>query len=213
MTLAELRRYDVGSLKPGSKAAARYPARSPADAGIPTLAELFDALKSAGLPKRLIYIEIKTDPTRPDLAPEPSSIVDAVASEIQSAVWGGHAKIIAFDWSVLRLVKERIPGLATAHLTIPPALAATVKPLADGASPWTDGVDLRHHGGSGLAAIKAHGGEEWSPHVTDVTAERLAEAADLGLRVGPWGLSSADDIRRLVGLGVFSVTVSGPTWS
>jgi glycerophosphoryl diester phosphodiesterase len=57
--------------------------------------------------------------------------------------------------------------------------------------------------------VKAHGGVEWSPHFTDVTPERVAEAAALGLRVGPWGLSKASDIRRMAELGVFSSTISG----
>ena len=53
---------------------------------------------------------------------------------------------------------------------------------------------------------------EWSPYYTDVTAERVAEAATLGLRVGPWGLSEASDIQRMIDLGVLSATVSGPAW-
>ena len=57
--------------------------------------------------------------------------------------------------------------------------------------------------------MKAHGGVEWSPHFTDVTPERVDEAHALGLRVGPWGLSKAADIRRMTELGVFSSTVSG----
>ena len=57
------------------------------------------------------------------------------------------------------------------------------------------------HGGSELAAIKAHGGMEWSPYFTDVTAESMAAARELGLRVGPWGLSRGEDIRRMAGLG------------
>jgi len=53
---------------------------------------------------------------------------------------------------------------------------------------------------------------EWSPYFTEVTAETMAEAAALGLRVGPWGLSAAGDIDRMLDLGVYSVTVSGPAW-
>ena len=213
MSLAELRRYDVGSLRPGSKAAARHPDLiSIEGAAVPTLPDLLAALRDAGSRKRLIYIEIKTDPTRPDLASDPAAIVEAVANDVEAAGWVEHTKIIAFDWRVLRLTRDRNPGLATAHLTIPSALAVAAKPLADGTSPWTDGVDAREHGGSELAAIKAHGGEEWSPYFTDVTPDRVAEAAGLELRVGHWGLSASDDIRRMIDLGVFSATVSGPAW-
>ncbi len=212
MTLTDLRRYDVGSLRPGSKSAARHPYREMSDGEpVPTIRELLSALRDARGPKRLIYIEIKTDPTQPGIAPDPAAVVDAVADDVEAAGWVEHTKIIAFDWQVPRLARRRNPGLATAHLTIPAALAINVRPLPDGASPWTDGLDVASRG-SELAAIGAHGGEEWSPYFTEVTPERVAEAATLGLRVGPWGLSTEDDIRRAEDLGVFSATASGPSW-
>jgi glycerophosphoryl diester phosphodiesterase len=213
LTLAELERYDVGSLRPGSDYAARYPDRAPADGvRIPTMPRLLQALRDAGGPRRLIYIEIKTDPQDPDASPDPGRVTEAVIAAVEAADWVAHSKIIAFDWRVLRLSHERNPAIATAHLTIPAGLASGVKPLPNGDSPWTDGCDPRGHGRSDLAAIKAHGGMEWSPYFTDVTPERMDEARDLGLRVGPWGLSAAEDVDRMLDLGVWSATVSGPAW-
>jgi glycerophosphoryl diester phosphodiesterase len=212
--LAELRRHDVGALRPGSKSAARYLHRETIpDTPIPTLPELLEALRAAPGPRRWLYIEIKTDPTDPDVAPTPDAIVDAVLEDVAAADWTDRTKIIAFDWQVLRKTKALETRLATAHLTIPATLAASVEPRDDGTSPWTDGHDAAAFGGSELAAIKEHGGEEWSPYFTDVTAERVAEAARLGLRVGPWGLSSAEDIQRMIDLSVYSATVSGPVWA
>jgi glycerophosphoryl diester phosphodiesterase len=211
MTLDELRRYDVGRARPGSEAAARYPAKAELDGvRVPTLPELLGALNRAPGPRRMIYVEIKTDP-RPgrDDAPAPELVVDAVLRDLTAADYLEPAKIIAFDWQVLRLVRARAPGLRTAHLTIttPPTRDPDRPP-----SPWNDGCDPRRHGGSDLAAIKAHGGVEWSPYYTDVTPERMAEARELGLLVGPWGLSAGDDIRRMAELGVYSSTVSGADW-
>lgn len=213
MTLADLGRYDVGGLRPGSDYARRYGAREPMDGvRIPTLRELLDVLKAAEGPRRLIYIEIKTDPTDPEAAPAPADVTDAVLDDAEAAGYLDHIKIIAFDWQVLRLAKARHPGVATAHLTIPAALAVSVKPPPDRDSPWADGCDPRRHGGLDLAAIKAHGGMEWSPYFTDVTPASMAGAAELGLRVGPWGLSSAEDIARMIELGVYSATISGAHW-
>ncbi len=211
MTLGELRRYDVGRTRPGSEAAARYPLKTELDGvGVPTLPELLAALNAAEGPRRMIYVEIKTDPRegRAD-PPAPELIVEAVLRDLAAADYLEPAKIIAFDWQVLRLTRERAPTLRTAHLTITtPAVRDPDRPL----SPWTDGVDSRSFGGSDLAAIKAHGGIEWSPYYTDVTPERMAEAHELGLLVGPWGLSAGDDIRRMAALGVYSSTVSGADW-
>jgi glycerophosphoryl diester phosphodiesterase len=213
LTLDELRRYDVGTLRPGSDYAARYPHRVAMEGVcIPTLPELFGALAAAPGPRRWFYIEIKTDPTDPEAAPDAEGVTRAVLADVAAADWADHTKIIAFDWRVLRLCKALAPDIATAHLTIPATLAVTVKPPADGDSPWADGFDPRRHAGSDLKAIHAHGGMEWSPYFTDVNEERVAEAAALGLKVGPWGLSAAEDIARMVKMGVFSATVSGPDW-
>jgi len=188
MSLAALRRYDVGRSREGSEHAARYPDRTDMDGvRVPTLPELLGVLKAAPGPRQRIYVEIKTDP-RPEKTdtPAPELVVEAVLRDLDAADWMDAAKIIAFDWRVLRRVRERSPALRTAHLTI------TTPPVRDPArppSPWTDGVDVREHGGSDLAAVKA-----------------------LGLLVGPWGLSAGDDIRRMAALGVYSSTVSGADW-
>lgn len=214
LTLETLRRYDIGRLRPGSDYDLRYPDRRASDgARIPTLPSLLDALRAAEGPRRLIYVEIKTDPTDPEAAPPPEAVTNAVIDDLEAAGYVAHAKIIAFDWQVLRLARARRPGIATAHLTIPAAYARSVDRTAGRDSPWSDGADPHRHGGSALAAIRIHGGMEWSPYFTDVTEETVREAAELGLKVGPWGLSKADDIRRMAALGVFSATVSGPAWS
>ncbi len=211
LSLDALRRYDIGRARPGSTAEAQHPDLESLDgARIPTLPDLLAALKAAEGPRRLIYVEIKTHPNHPEYAPDPVTVTEAVLRDLNAADYARHAKIIAFDWSVLRLASARAPGIATAHLTIPrrPGQAP-----ADRDSPWFDGADPRHFGDSELAAIKAHGGLEWSPYYADVTAERVAEAAALGLKVGPWGLSQSADIQRMIAHRVFSATVSGPDWA
>jgi glycerophosphoryl diester phosphodiesterase len=207
MTLAEVRRYDVGRSRPGSPVIERYPNREQIDGvAAPTLPELLEALRATPGPRRLIYVEIKTDPAHPDDAPAPEAIVDAVLRDLEAAAWMDRAKLIAFDWRVLRLARERAPGVATAHLTIRHARDLTELAAR---SPWLDGCDAAGLGGSDLAAVNAHGGVEWSPHFTDITPQRIDEARALGLRVGPWGLSKAADIRRMAEFGVFSSTISG----
>ena len=202
LTLDALGRYDIGRAKPGSKLARRYPGQTQMDGvRIPTLSELLDLLKAAPGPRRLLYVEIKTDPQNPTDAPAPETITAAVFDDLEAADYLDQAKIIAFDWRVLRLSTARQPGIRTAHLTIPQAMAVHVKRDADGRSPWCDGCDPLDHGGSELAAIKAHGGMEWSPHLSDMTPERVAEALGLGLLVGPWGVSSAEDIRAAKAMG------------
>ena len=147
-----------------------------------------------------------------DDAPDPELVVEAVIDELDAQDYVAHTKIIAFDWQVLRLTRR--PQRRHRHRPPDDPDAQTGGPADGGGrhSPWADGCDPRHHGGSDLAAIKAHGGMEWSPYYTDVTPERVDEARGLGLKVGPWGLSSAEDIGRMQSLGVWSCTVAGPAW-
>lgn len=212
LTLGDLGAYELGRARPGSREARHHPHRREADGvRIPTLPALLEALNAAPGVRRWIYIEIKTDPTNPADSPDPVTVVEAVLRDVAAARYADRTKIIAFDWQVLRFVAARLPDLATAHLTIPARYLAG--PEAKGEQAWWDGCDPRDHDGSVLAAIKAHAGMEWSPYFTDVTAEKVAEAAALGLKVGPWGLSKAEDIACMVELGVGSATVSGPAWS
>jgi glycerophosphoryl diester phosphodiesterase len=206
--LADLQRYDIGRTRPDRADDPDHPHLEHWDnEPIPTLDALFEALKAATGPRRLFYIEIKTDPTDPELAPPPGPFTDAVIDAIEAHDYVDHAKIIAFDWQVLRQTAARNPGIATAHLTIPRRLTGAGQPPI-----WFDGFDPTDHGDSDLAAIKAHGGMEWSPYYTDVTPERVEEAQALGLKVGPWGLNHAPDIARMQALGAWSATVAGPAW-
>lgn len=213
-TLAELRAYDLGRMRPGSKTAQRHPhVLGLDDVRMPTLPDLLAVLKLGQGAPRPIFVELKTDP--PDYAEsaEPIALLDATLRDLHAAGWTDHAKIIAFDWSLLRALRERAPDMMTAHLTVPDAMKSKVVRLPNGDSPWTDGCDPRHFGGSELKAIQAHGGREWSPHISDVTPERVDEAHELGLAVGVWGVATAADIAAMTALGVEALTVSGPAWS
>jgi glycerophosphoryl diester phosphodiesterase len=64
LTLAELQRYDVGRLKPGTAYAAGLPQQRPADgARIPTLASVFDLARRAKADHVRFNIETKMSPS------------------------------------------------------------------------------------------------------------------------------------------------------
>jgi len=85
LTLAELKRFDIGRLNPQSRYAQQFPDQKPVDGErFPTLAELF-----AAAPSVRFNIEIKTDPNRPDLTVDPAQFarlaVDAIRHAKQSS--------------------------------------------------------------------------------------------------------------------------------
>jgi glycerophosphoryl diester phosphodiesterase len=214
VSLADLQAYDLGRLREGTSYARRYPHKRGLDGvAMPTLPQLLAALADAPGPRRWIFVEIKTDPAGYRESADPVALLDAVLRDLDAADWAAHAKIIAFDWSVLRDLAARRPEIATAHLTVPDAMKPKVVLLPNGDSPWTDGCDPRRFAGSELRAIQAHGGREWSPHISDVTPQGVEEARALGLAVGVWGVATAAEIAAMTALGVDALTVSGPDWA
>ncbi len=213
-SLADLRAYDLGRARPGSRTAERYPdVLGLDDVRMPTLPDLLAILKLAPGAPRQIFVEIKTDPGDYRESADPVALLDAALRDLDAAGWAQHSKIIAFDWSVLRDLNTKRPEILTAHLTVPDAMKPKIRRTPEGDSPWNDGFDPRLFEGSELRAIQAHGGREWSPHISDVTPERVAEAKELGLAIGVWGVASAADITAMTALGADVLTVSGPAWS
>jgi glycerophosphoryl diester phosphodiesterase len=211
LSLEELRRFDVGMTRPESGEARRYPDRQPIDgARIPTLPQIIDALKAHTESDLALIVEIKTTPEKPEQSADPAEITRRVIEDLEAANFVERARIIAFDWRVLRLARQARPEIQTAHLNVPKILETRVKLLASGDSPWVDGHDPRHHGGSVPSAIAAAGGSQWSAYFADLTTDNVAEARTLGLSVAAWGLDETVDIRRMLALGVASVTVSRP---
>jgi glycerophosphoryl diester phosphodiesterase len=211
--LEALRAYDLGRDRPGSATDFRHPLRQGLDGVImPTLPELMAVMAERVGPRRKLFVEIKTDPADYRESADPVALLDAVLRDLDDGGWLDDSKIIAFDWSVLRDLKAKAPAMPCAHLTVPDSLKPRIRRLANGDSPWNDGFDPSHYGGSELRAIVAHGGQEWSPHISDVTLDRVVEARDLGLTVGVWGVGTAAEIDALMAFDVAALTVSGPAW-
>src|SRR5246500_4417568 len=76
LTLAEVKKYDVGKIRPGSAYAARFPEQLPIPGTrIPTLAEVFDLVRRSGDRHVRLNIETKIDPTHPEESPDPEHFV------------------------------------------------------------------------------------------------------------------------------------------
>ena len=79
LTLAELKRYDVGRLKPGTAYAATFSEQRAVDgATIPTLAEVFDLVRSAKADHVRFNIETKLTPTSGADVADPETFAAAV---------------------------------------------------------------------------------------------------------------------------------------
>ena len=207
---AELLRYDVGRLRPGSAYAAQHPDQVGADgARIPTLAAAYALAAKAGNRTVRFNIETKLDPGRPEETPAPEAFAEAVLAVAREAGMLGRTTIQSFDWRTLVHVRKLEPGVETCYLTVE-AGNDTVQAGRPGASPWLAGLDADDHGGSAPRLVRAAGGGCWSPSFRDLTPGRLAEAHRLGLRVVPWTVNRPEDIRAVIDLGVDGIISDRP---
>lgn len=129
LTAAELARYDVGRLRPGSSASLWFPDQRPHDgARVPTLLSVLTALPGAAF-----IIEVKTDPADSWRTAPPAALADAVLAVVDRAAAAGRVVVESFDRAVPRRVRRVRPEIAVAWLTRPDASRER--------APWRGGLD------------------------------------------------------------------------
>jgi len=198
LALAELQRFDVGRIRPGTRYAQTFADQRGVDGErVPTLAALFELVRAAGADHVRFNIETKLSPLAPGLAPEPEAFARAVLEVVRRHGMAGRVTVQSFDWRSLRAMQKLAPGVPIAALT---ARLQAIDNLGD--ARWTAGLRLEDHGGSVPRLVKALGAPVWSPFHGELTEAQLAEAHALGLRVVPWTVNEPAQIERLVGWGV-----------
>ncbi|TPQ25708.1 glycerophosphodiester phosphodiesterase [Bradyrhizobium guangdongense] len=209
LRLDEVKSYDVGQIRPDSNYAKSFPdQRALPGTRIPTLKELFALVRKSGNARVRFNIETKIDPTRADetLAPEP--FVAKLLEVIEAEGFSDRVMIQSFDWRTLQLVQRRAPKIPTVYLTIQRGNTPTI--ALDKATNWTAGFNPADHGGSLPRTIKAAGGAIWSPYFGDVNPVLITEAHAQGLRVVVWTVNKADDMARMIELGVDGIISDRP---
>jgi len=210
VTFAELQRYDVGRIKPGSNYAKAFAMQQGTDGErVPALAALFDLVAKRGADVRF-NIETKISPAAAaeTLAPEP--FVRALITEIRKAGLSSRATIQSFDWRTLQIAQKEAPEIVTVYLTSQQGAGDTVQVGKPGASPWLAGFDADDHGGSVPRTVRAAGGRVWSPNYRDVTEALVRESHGLGLKIVPWTVNDEADLKRLLDWQVDGIITDYP---
>jgi glycerophosphoryl diester phosphodiesterase len=198
LNAVDLRRYDVGRIRPGCAYATLFPDQQPHDgAPIPALA---DALRID--PGASFNLELKTFPLHPGLAVDGAAMADAVAAVADVSGAAHRISVQSFDWRGPRHLRRVRPDIGLSWLT-----RATI---LDEARVWWDGPHPSDFAGSVPRAVAAEGGPCWGPHYADLTEDTIAEAHALGLRVVPWTVNLPEDMRRLIGWGVDGLITDRP---
>ena len=210
LTFAELQRYDVGRLKPGTDYAKGFPDQQAVDGTrVPRLSDLFDLVRKSGNTQIGFDCETKLSPLDAAATLPPEAFARRVIAEIRQGGMQARTMIQSFDWRTLQVVQKEAPEIRTMYLTSPRTLARA----ADGGpSPWLAGFDADRHGGSVPKAVHAAGGRIWAPNQTFLTPALRAEAQALGISVIPWTVNEPAMMNRLLDMDVDGIISDRPDW-
>jgi glycerophosphoryl diester phosphodiesterase len=209
--LADLKAYDVGRLKPGSRYSRRYPEQQASDGErIPTLREVIRLHKNQCDPASQLWVEIKTTPEKPKLTPPPEAVSEQVISILRSEGVSDRARILSFDWRNLVHLQKTAPDIPTVYLSLEGVRLNNIKPGQPGASPWMAGLDIDDFTGSIPRAVQAAGGRYWAAYYKHVTAASIQSAHQLGIQVFVWTPDAPSDMERLIEMGVDGIITNRP---
>jgi glycerophosphoryl diester phosphodiesterase len=182
---------------------------------VPLLAEVLHAVREVD-PDVWFLVEVKCDPTRPELSSTPADLVAAVVEVVEAAGSGGRVLLESFDWRVLEHARRAAPHL--------PLVALADDRTFSAGSPWTGTVGFEEHDGDLVAAALALGAVAVAPAyaapsgattrdpgfrlVTDRAFVERAHAA--GLAVVPWTVNAEEDLALVIAAGVDGLITDYP---
>lgn len=211
LTLDQIKTFDVGGIKPGTRYSERFPHQVSVDgARIPTLEEVILLVKRSGNQSVRLNIETKLNPMDTDLFPEPKEFVEAVLEVAHKQDFIERITIQSFDWRTLQETQRQAPTVPTSYLTVQQDWYDNLHNDETGPSPWTAGYDIDAFSGSIPHMIKAAGGSIWSPYYREVSADKVHQAHELGLEVKVWTVNDRQQMEALIIMGVDGIITDYP---
>jgi glycerophosphoryl diester phosphodiesterase len=209
LQLEDVKKYDVGQIRPGSAYAAQFPEqRVVPGTRIPTLKEVLELVRKSGDSHVRLNIETKIDPNHPQESPDPQRFVTLLLEFLQAEKFSDRVMVQSFDWRTLQLVQKLAPAIPTVYLTLQKGSAPTV--FLDKASDWTAGFNPAEHASSLPRTITAARGAIWSPYFGDVNPALISESHSRGLSVVVWTVNKPEDMVRMIDIGVDGIISDHP---
>ena len=206
--VAELTLAQVKTLNCGYAQLPGYPEQDVIEGNrIAELRDVFQLAKDYGAGKVRFNVETKVEASMVG-GPGMEALTKAAVIEIYKAGMSERSSVQSFDWSSLNLTRKIAPQLPLVALSSGDAWLQVGQP---GASPNLGGIDIDDYDGSLAKAAAAQGYDVVSPTFRSVTPAMVAEAHQLGLPVIPWTVNTAEDMARLMDLGVDGIITDYPT--
>jgi glycerophosphoryl diester phosphodiesterase len=186
LTLAQVKTVDAGIPHPRF-AETQTPLPG---AEVPTLAEACELIARHDVS---VAVEIKTDPSWPEV----ETITTAAVKVLDSYGLTARTRLLAFDWRVLGVARELLPGGERVALVRPDTMVPS----------WMAG----HDPAGGLAAAAAAAGATMlSPKGVMITPELITAAHERELAVVVWTVNDPEEMVRYEAFGADAVVTDYP---
>ncbi|YCK33164.1 glycerophosphodiester phosphodiesterase family protein [Actinomadura sp. ATCC 39365] len=195
LSLAQLRTLDVGVRLPRhlDDPFALTQVAMP-ETRMPTLGAVLGLVNAYEAEHVRLHVELKSDPTRPELTADPEMFTELVVEELDRHGRLGNAAVLSFDWRVIRHAARLAPAAGRFALIELDTLH------------W-------HEGGLGddiPAAAREAGATTLSPEHVMVDEKLMAQAAAAGLDVAVWTVNDQALADRMIDLGVAGIVTDYP---
>ncbi|MEU4578614.1 glycerophosphodiester phosphodiesterase family protein [Nonomuraea sp. ATR24] len=194
LTLAQLRTLDVGVRLP------RHPDDPFAltqvampETRMPTLGAVLGLVNAYAAESVRVHVELKSDPTRPALTPDPELYTEMVVDELDRHNRLRNAAILSFDWRIIGYAAKLAPDTRRFAL-VERATLGWNGPLGD---------DIP-------AAARDAGATTLSPEHVMVDEKLMAQASRAGLDVAVWTVNDAALAARMLDLGAAGIVTDYP---
>ena len=207
VTWEQLQSFDVGRVDVSSAYGRRFPDQARVDGlRVPRLEELLGCVKQPRFDAVNLMLEIKSDPDFVQDQAYRKALVSRVVAEVRAAGLQERTLLHSFDWNLLAECQDQAPDFPTSFLTqLPDNDDEVGEDSSKSISPDFSGREHQIP----LLVAKA-GGSLWCPYVSDVTAETVADARNLGLVVAVWTVNEPEDIDRMIDFGVDAIVSDYP---
>jgi len=148
-----------------------------------------------------LAVELKTHPSWPD--DDVRRLTEGVLATLAARGRSAQARILAFDWRVLRTAAAADPSVPRVALVEPRTWAP--------GSAWLAGLEPAGYGVSDLVAAARDIGAAWlSPFDSLASAELISAAHEGGLRVVVWTVNDPARMSELADLDVDGIVTDRP---
>jgi glycerophosphoryl diester phosphodiesterase len=188
MNYADIRKFDVGS-----KPFPAYPQQQKIKTYMPLLGELIDSVEqyttSNNRPKAIYNIEVKTSVRFDSLGynASPEVMMKAVMDVVKSKNIGNRFYVQSFDFRPLQVVHQQYPGVVIGFLTDSKTMSVEDNLKKLGFTP-----------------------DIYSPHYKLVTAEMVVACKAHKMKLVPWTVNTAEEMKTLVQQGVNGIITDYP---